>query len=108
MRPDANWFYGETIKGHGYLTSASKIARARKQAGIVELSGRDDREAIKKTAEEARKGWDAKLEKQSRRVFEEAFAGSGVIDSFGEPTADACKKLSDTPISSGKDPRVTG
>lgn len=106
MKPDANWFYGEEVAGHGYLNSASKIARARKANGLVELGGRDDREAMKRIAAEGRAAQDARLEKAARRCFERAVIGTGVVDADGNATPEAMRKISDEPIKSTKDSRL--
>lgn len=105
MRPDPNWHFGKTIGGV-YLNSAKKIARARKEQGIVELGGRNDREAMKKLAEEGQQAKDAKLERDTYKHFEKTIANSGVVDSFGEPVAGVFEKLSDQPITSTKDERL--
>jgi putative FmdB family regulatory protein len=106
MRPDSAWHFGEFVPGHGHLNSASKIARAKKARGIVELSGRNDIESMKKMAASARQGWDEQLSRQTRRHFEETIANSGVVDSFGELTSDAIRQLSSEPITSANDERL--
>src|SRR5262245_39412416 len=70
MRPDANWHFGQEVAGHGYLNSKSKIERAHKAAGNIQLGDRGDWEAMKKTAEQGKEANNAKLERQTRRHFE--------------------------------------
>ena len=106
MRPDANWHFGEQVVGHGYLNSRSKIARANKANGNVEIGGRNEWEAVKKTAEEAQRQKEVAHNESSRRHFLRVAAGSGIIDSDGKPTADAFKKQSDEPIKTTKDSRL--
>jgi hypothetical protein len=107
MRPDTLWA-GHVVPGYGYMTSSSKLAKAEKQKGHITLNGRNDVEAMRKMAEQGRKDREAKLDKDIKDAFDEGFAGSGVIDSFGEPTPDAFKKLSDEPITCMNDDRVPG
>src|SRR5262249_28765030 len=106
MRPDSAWHFGQFIHGHGYLNSASKIARAQKANGVVERCGRADVEGMKKTAAEAQEAKDRRLERGTKEVFEKTFANSGIVDSFGQLTPDATKKISDEPILRGDDPRI--
>lgn len=105
MQPDSLWA-GHVVEGYGYVTSASKLAKIKKDKGHITLSGRDDMEAMKKMAAEGRKARDEKLDRDIKEVFDEHFTGSGVIDSFGAPVPGAFDKLSDTPITSGDDPRL--
>lgn len=93
MKPDSNWHFGQYIPKHGYINSASKIARIKRESNIVTLDNQNDVDAMKKTATEARKDWDAQVERQNRKVFEETIANSGVVNSFGELTEDARKPL---------------
>src|SRR5262245_7430757 len=105
MKPDDLWA-GHFVEGYGYVTSSSKLDRIRKDKRHIVLNGRDDVEAMKKMAEQGRKDREAKLDRDIKEVFEEGFAGSGVIDSFGAPTPDAFKKLSDEQITSINDDRI--
>ena len=105
MKPDDLWA-GHDIEGYGHITSASKLARIRKEKSHITLHGRDDVEAMKKAAAEGRKAREAKLDRDIKEAFEGNFAGSGVVDSFGAPTPDAFKKLSDEPITSVNDLRI--
>jgi putative FmdB family regulatory protein len=91
IQPDDKWHFGEFAPGIGEVNSRSKLAKIKRQRNIVTLDGRNDAEAMKKTAAEARAQWDVQLEKQTHDYFSEALAGQGLIDSFGEATLDATR-----------------
>lgn len=97
MRPDSNWHFGQQVNGQ-YFNSSSQIARAEKAAGLVELSGRDDVEAMNKHSERAAKARDAKFSNQRRAIIEEQLTGQGLFDSFGQLRPEATRKLSDEEI----------
>ena len=92
MQPDNAWHFGRFVEGHGYLSSKSKIARAEKANGIATLSGRYDVEGMKKVAADARKANDEKRRRNLRRAFDDTFAGTGVLDSFGQLRPEAIKQ----------------
>ncbi len=94
MRPDSLWA-GHYIENYGYTTSSSKLAQIRKDRHLVEVGDRADREAMKKTADEAAKARDEKFSKDTRKFIEDRFAGAGVLDSFGQIRPEATRKLSD-------------
>ncbi len=79
----------------------------KKEKHHVTLNGRSDIEAMKKMAEEGRKAREEKLNSDIKEAFEEGFANSGVIDSFGAPVPGAFDKLSDERITRGDDPRIS-
>ena len=84
MRPDTLW--SGVMTDQGYVTSQSTLSTIEKQKGIITLDGRADVEAMKKRASDARKNWDVKLGHDTEQVFKENFAGTGLVDSFGEFT----------------------
>ncbi len=91
MRPDSLWHFGKVVADIGEVNSSSKLARINRDRNIVTINGRADAEAMKKTAADARKGWDAQLERDTRKHFEEMFSGSGVVDSDGNLSPDAMR-----------------
>jgi hypothetical protein len=107
MKPDPNWHFGEYVRGHGYLQSSSQIARAKKSQGIETLCGRSDIEGMKKEAESGKKSREAKEDRERLEHFEKVFSATGVVDSFGEITPEALRLLSDTPINSSNDERLS-
>ncbi len=94
MRPDPYWS-GIMTEHYGYVTSSSKLAQIRKERHLVEVGDRADREAMKKTADEAAKARDEKFSKDTRKFLEDRFAGAGVLDSFGQLRPEATRKLSE-------------
>ena len=106
MRPDSMWA-GHVVEGYGYVTSASKLAKIKKAKNHVELNGRNDVESMKKMAEQGRKDRETKLDKDIKDAFEEGFAGSGAVDSFGAPAPGIFDKISDEQILRGDDPRIS-
>lgn len=105
MRPDTLW--AGHITDHGYITSSSKLARIYKDRHLVELGDRADREAMKKTADEAAKAKDEKFAKDTRAFLNERLSDAGLLNSFGEVIPEATRKISDEPITRIKDdPRL--
>ena len=58
-----------------------------------------DIEAMKKMARKAREGWKEEISREIRHVVEEGFAGTGVINSFGEIRPEALPKDDPAPMS---------
>lgn len=105
MRPDTLW--AGHVTDHGYITSSSKLRRIYRDKHLVELGDRADREAMKKTADEAAKAKDEKFAKETRTFLNERLSDAGLLNSFGEVRPEAMEKLSDEPITRLKDdPRL--
>lgn len=107
MRPDPYWS-GVMTKHDGYVTSSSKLAQSRKERHLVEVGDRDDREAMKKTADEAAKARDEKFSKDTREFLNTQLAGKGILDSFGGVRPEAMKEITSEPITrmTKDDPRL--
>lgn len=105
MRPDTLWA-GHVVEGYGYVTSSSNLAKIQKDRHLVEVGDQSDRDAVHKTAADARKEKKEKFAKETRAFIEEEFSGKGMIDSFGEITPEANRPLSDKPLTDTKDERL--
>src|SRR5215468_5395185 len=81
MRPDAMW--AGHLTDQGYVTSSSKLAQIRKDKHLVEIGDRTDREAMKRTADEAAKAKEDKFAADTREFLNTQLAGKGILDSFG-------------------------
>lgn len=97
MRPDPFWS-GVMTRNYGYVTSGSRIAQIMKEKHWSEVGDRSDREAAKKTAEEAAKAREDKFAKDTRKFLENRLSEAGVLDSFGGVRPEAMKPLSSEPI----------
>ena len=98
MRPDTLW--AGHVTEHGYVTSQSHVNRLERAKKQITLSGRDDIEAAKKAADEARRDWNANLAKQTAKVIDESVSGTGIINADGNL---------ESPVEfSGSMPRIAG
>lgn len=99
---------GHITESYGYVTSSSQLARMKREKHHVEVGDRSDREAMKKTADEAAKARDEKFAKETRKFLKKRLSDAGILNSFGEVRPEATKKLSDEPINhiTNDDPRL--
>jgi putative FmdB family regulatory protein len=98
VKPDSLW--SGVMTPHGYVTSQSQLNQVRKEKGFVPLGDRSDVEAMKKTAEQARRDWDTKLAADTQKHLDEHLIGSGILNADGNL---------ESPIEfSGTIPRIKG
>jgi len=90
MHPDKLW--AGHMTEHGYVTSKSQLVRAEKVKGVTHLSNRHEVEGMKKVAADARKEKEEKSRRNLRKAFDDTFAGSGVLDSFGHLRPESIKE----------------
>lgn len=89
---------GHVTDNYGYVTSSSQLARIKREKHHVEVGDRSDREAMKKTADEAAVARDEKLATDTRQFLEQRLSDAGILNSFGEVRPEAMVKLSDESI----------
>jgi len=92
MHADSLW--AGHMTEHGYVTSSSKLAQIKRDKGIVELSSQREVDGMKKVASDARKEKDEKFKRNLKSAFEKGFAGTGVLDSFGQLRPEALREES--------------
>jgi putative FmdB family regulatory protein len=77
MRPDKYWD-GYVHPNYGYITSQTQLNKEMKRRNHVPISGRDDREAWDKIADDAQKDKAKKLQKDVRGWSKKTFGPSGL------------------------------
>lgn len=77
MMPDSLWA-GVVDKDYGYLTSRTDLKAEMRQHGHVEIHGRDDLEAVRKTAEKAAAAKEQASRQAIRKWAEKTFGPSGL------------------------------
>jgi hypothetical protein len=92
IQPDSLWHFGQQVEGKE-INSRSVLERHNKENNLVTLVGQNDRDAIRKVADEGRKDKARKASEERRKAFEKTAAGSGLVNSFGELWPEATRKI---------------